>query len=135
MLIENLRARDLEDYKTFAQDPLEALEHAVATSAVTWSALEEGRVICMWGIKQQSLMTGAHLWLVGSEMLKNKPYKFLVESRRTVKKCLTLFQFLYGYVDDSFVESKKWMEWLGFKLAAKTTMNEMVLCRYELRAK
>lgn len=133
-LIANMREHDRFEYEVAGQPPSMAIRTTLEKSIDAWTGFVDQDVACMWGINEESLMTGAHIWLVTTPLVEKRPYKFLIESRRVVKKAINLYQYLYGYVDTQYEMSARWMEWLGFEPVSLHDLGKMRVYRYEMRA-
>lgn len=105
------------------------VEHFLGSSCEAWSAIVEDRVAVMWGFQQQTLLGGAHVWLIPTEIVTKRPREFLIESRNHIRGALERYPYIYGFTNPKFEKACRWMEWLGFKLTERETLN-----RYEMRA-
>jgi hypothetical protein len=109
------------------------VEQIVPGSDMALTAMIDGQAACMWGIQQESILSGAHIWMITTALVDKHPKLFLKLSRRYVERAITNYGLLYGYVASDFKISCRWMEWLGFE--ATTQHPELNLIRYELRAR
>lgn len=134
VLVPEMRIHDKFEFENAGVDPTEAVMESVRQSAAAWSALVDGKVACMWGVKEESLVTGGRLWLITTPIVEKHPYRFLVESKRIVDDLIVTYQFLYNYVDAQYETSVRWMQWLGFEVASLSDVGKMRLYRFEKRA-
>lgn len=130
-ICHNLREHDKKEFALFE---FQTIQESIDNSAEKWCALVDNKPACMWGIRQESLLTGASIWLISTPLIEQHPYRFLVESRRAIKSAVDTYFMLYGYVDADYAKSSRWLEWLGFDAVAVMKFDEITLLRYELRA-
>jgi hypothetical protein len=129
----NLRTRDSESFIAFGQPPLPKIIEYIKTT-LAWTALVDGEVACIWGVQEETPVTGAKVWLVASEIIEKRATRFLIEARKFIKEALKSYKFLYCYVDASFEKSARWLEWMGFEIVSRTKIDNILVYRYELRA-
>lgn len=130
-LVASMRLHDKFEFEIAGGDPVKAIQITLDKSAAAWSALADRQIACMWGVKEVSLVTGAHLWLITTPLIEKHKHRFLAESKRVVDQCLVSYQFLYGYVDVQFELSIKWMKWLGFEMTSQHDLGKLTLLRFE----
>lgn len=133
-IIATMRQHDKFEFDIAGGDPIEAILETLRKSAAAWSALVDQEVACMWGVKEESVITGAHLWLITTPLIEKHKHRFLVESQKVVRSCLISYKFLYGYVDAHYERSINWMKWLGFEIVSEADIGKMKLLRFEKRA-
>lgn len=133
-IVKNLREHDKFEFDIARVDPVADMKKTLQKSKYSWAAIVDGEVGCMWGIKEETIATGAHIWLVTTSLIEKHPRRFLVESRKVVRAAVQSYYILYGYVDATYTISTKWMEWLGFVPVALVDIGQMKLIRYEMRA-
>ena len=85
-----------------------------ALTQPSYTALVDGVPAVMWGVYQETLLGDAKLWLLGTPLIEAHPVTFLRVSRDFVKRARMFFGPLNGMVDADFIESVRWLEWLGF---------------------
>jgi hypothetical protein len=77
------------------------------------------KVVCIWGIQTVGpLSEDAYVWLVCSEHLNLYGHTFLRHSREALETFRPFFKRVYGCVFNDFDKSARWLEWLGFSVAA-----------------
>ena len=95
--------------------PLQSLERAVRVSRDPQAGLANGRVICIFGVKEPTaLSTTATPWLLGSEELPLHARRFLRLSRIYFADWLERYGALVNYVDVRHTAAIRWLAWLGF---------------------
>lgn len=133
-IVKNLREHDKFEFNVANVNPVKDILKTLKKSPEAWTAVIDNEVCCMWGIKEESVITGAHMWLITTNLVEQYPYKFLVESKRVTRRAVRTYFMLYGYVDAEYTMSNKWMEWLGFVPNSLVDIGQMKLIRYEMRA-
>jgi len=117
-LAETMRREDVEEaWAGWHKTPLQALEASLEYTIHPWAALADGRVVCMYGAAQSSVLSFRGFpWLLGSEEL---PVHFRAFLRGNVKYVSSLkkeFDILENYVDARNTQAIRWLKWLGFEL-------------------
>lgn len=112
-----LRAEDRDEVLALGRDPVEGLLQSVACAREAWTYRDGGRIICMAGVGPLSLIGHAGVpWLLGSDLVLAHRRAFLVETRRTVARWLTIFPLLSNVVDARYDAAIRWLRWLGFTI-------------------
>lgn len=121
-LAEAMRAADVaEVLASSGSAPAEALRASLAASSQAWTGLIEGEPVCMFGVAAVSILSGRGApWMLGADRLERYPMTFLRRCRPCVAAMLAVYPALENYVDERNALSKRWLRWLGFKLADKT---------------
>lgn len=133
-LVARMRAHDREEFEMAGTPPVGSICATVARSQVAKVALVDGEEACVWGVKEDSLVSGGHLWLVTTPLIEEHPVRFLRCSRDIVDCAMNDHPLLWGLVDAKYRVSRRWMEWLGFEAVSTVAFREMTLIRYERRA-
>lgn len=133
-IVAAMREHEKMEFAVIQEDPIKLIKDSLERSDVAWSAFVDGQIVCMWGIKRESLITGGHIWLVTTPLVEKHARRFLRENRRVVREAVKTYYLLYGYVDAAYLKSCKWMEWLGFKPTTEANIGSLHLIRYEMRA-
>ena len=117
-LSQTMRKPDVDEvWAGWHKTPLEALRSSVKYTKQSWTGLANGRVVCMFGIAQPSILSYAGTpWLLGSEELPKHFRTFLRGNKIYIKAIKKEFEFLENYVDTRNVIAIRWLKWLGFKL-------------------
>lgn len=119
LLAPRMRASDrAEVMASHGHTPRQALEYSLATSTYAWTGWVGDQPVCMFGVTPISVLGGqGSPWLLGSDELCRWPKTFLRRCRPCVAAMLSVYPLLDNLVHDDNVVSKKWLRWLGFKLA------------------
>jgi hypothetical protein len=118
-LCENVRTREAIILARVGDTPEHFVTSEVAKSLRSWTGLANGKVICIWGIQTVGpLSEDAYVWLVCSEQLNMYSRTFLRHSREALETFRPFFKRVYGCVFHDFDKSARWLEWLGFSVAA-----------------
>lgn len=112
-----LRAEDRSEVMALGLDPLDGLLQSLAGASEAWTWRDEGRIVCMAGVAPLSLIgrTGVP-WLLGSALVAAHRRAFMVETRNTVARWLTMFDVLRNVVDARYSAAIRWLRWLGFTI-------------------
>ena len=117
-----MRAADVaEVLASSGQGPDEALRASLAISTQAWTGLIDGEPVCMFGVAAVSILSGRGApWMLGADRLERYPMTFLRRCRSCVAAMSAVYPSLENYVDERNTLSKRWLGWLGFKLADET---------------
>ncbi len=118
-LATSMREPDVaEVWATRHQTPLEALLAGLEHSQPhAYTALIDGRVICMFGLAPQTLTGEVGIpWLLGSELVEEHYRTFARHSRKMVQWMREMHPKLRNIVDARNTFSVRWLAWLGFTL-------------------
>lgn len=130
-LCENIRERERAVLERLGETAEHFVTAEVASSLQCWAGLADGEVVCIWGIQTTGpLAEDAYVWMVCSEALATYSRTFLRHSREALETVRPFFKRVYGCVFDDFDKSTRWLEWLGFEVAAP---NHKGLRLFELR--
>jgi len=114
-LSQNLKQADLEEVLAGGHTPLEVLLCGVKTSLHAYSAIENGKVLAMWGINVPHLLGNeASVWLLTAPHIKKRT--LLKESRRFVDYYKQQYPHLMGMVYAPYKEAIKLLLYLGFDI-------------------
>lgn len=116
-LAENMRADDVREIAAMSGlTPLGALNQSrVMTRVVTAGLNEEGRVVCMFGIAQLSLVSPKGIpWLLSSSLIEGYGLPLIREGRKWLAGAMEEFSFLINYVDARNLTAIKLVRGLGF---------------------
>ncbi len=113
-----MRQADVDEvWASSHYEPLEALLASLRVSLNPRAGLADGRVVCMYGMGQQTLISDWGIpWLLTAEGLDKHAKEFLRRSKQYVMKERHKYKFLLNYVDARHTVALRWLEWLGFDL-------------------
>lgn len=112
-----LRSEDRAEVLALGVDLFYGLLQSVAASRETWTYRDDGQIICMAGVAPLSLIGSTGIpWLLGSPLVAIHRRAFMVETRRTVARWLTMFDVLRNVVDAQYEAAVRWLRWLGFTI-------------------
>ena len=113
-----MRAADrMEIWAATRKTPEEALLESMKLTPEPLVGLVDGRVICMFGIAQPSLMSNIGFpWMLGSEEITRHRIRFLRESKKWVQQAHQKYRLLRNYVDARYLPAIRWVKWLGFEV-------------------
>lgn len=131
-MIAGMRDHDKGEFRVLGTDPAILIVDTLRRSARAWTALLDGSPACMWGVREESILGGAHIWLITTEAVDQFPLDFLRISMKSVREAAQEFKFLYGYVEHEYSVSHRWMKWLGFRPVSFADLGPIKLHRYEL---
>lgn len=117
-LAETMRQADIDEiWASSHKTPLSALTDSVALSPEPFTGLMDGKVVCIFGVYQLSILDDAGVpWLLGSDLVKKASYTFLRVNKVYVEEIKKRYNVLENYVDCRNKEAITWLKWLGFKL-------------------
>lgn len=114
-----MRAADRDEVQAaHGHTPEEALTASLQASTRAWTGLIDGEPVCMFGVGPISVLTGRGApWMLSTTLVERWPRTFLRRCRPCVSAMLSVYPCLENYVDERNTLSKKWLAWLGFRLA------------------
>lgn len=133
-LVGNMRAHDREEFEVAGAEPVGSIISTMARSAMAKVALVDGEAACLWGVKEDSVVGGGHIWLVTTPLVERHPRTFVRRSREAVDCAMNEHPLLWGLVDSRYAVSRRWMEWMGFEAVSEVVFRDIPLVRYERRA-
>lgn len=107
-------------------DPADAVRISVETSTAVFTGVAaDGTPTTVFGAKRTSLLSDeAVIWSLSAEEVKKHPIDFV----RMLKKGLTTVMdavdcdTFYNYLDTERTDTKRWLEWLGFRFDFESVM-------------
>lgn len=134
-IMEDLRSYEKKSVELTNLNPVFILHKEINDSLYCFTGLVEGRPAVIWGIKPPSLTSDvAYLWAITTTLVDEYPFVFARHSQEFIKLVSDKFPKLTGYVQNENERSKRWLKWLGFKIAPPVSYNSQFLCRFERRA-
>ena len=107
---------------------------SIQRATLCWTGKIGKDVVAIWGIQADSLLSrSGYIWLSTSAKIEKYQFIFIKESKLFVEHAGKDFDYLYGIVDDRFLKSKRWLQWLGFTLSAPIVFNDVPICRFDKR--
>ena len=134
-LSQNLKQGDLEEVMAGGHTPLEVLLYGVEASLHAYSAIEDNKVIAMWGIKVENFFSrSAGIWLLTAPHAKKKT--LLRESKRFVEYFRQQYPQLVGMVYAPYKDAIKLLLYLGFCIHSpvKYGRKQAMFSYFELKA-
>lgn len=122
-IVPRLRERDLAGLQSMG-DPVGVIAEALQGATVAFSALADGEVAVMFGLRRSVLLDDrAYLWMLGTGLVDEYPVHFLRYSRAAVKLLLEHYRLIYGECRADYERSIRWLTWLGGKVWAPDAEN------------
>ena len=84
---------------------------------VAFAAVIKGKALVVWWVTADNLLapTGT-VWLLATETATKYSIHFALISKREIARLFEHFDVLQGWVAVDFLESQRWLEWLGFQI-------------------
>ena len=115
--------------------PGEALMFSLRKSSLAWTAIVDGRPEVMFGVGDLNILAGIGApWLLGTDAVERHYRQFLRRSVGWRGQLLARYPVLRNFVDDRNTVSKRWLEWLGFKLSDPVIFGGHTFRSFELRS-
>lgn len=117
--IDNLKNRlkqsDIQEiWASHNHTPEEALKISFEESALCLTIEDNGIVIGMFGVTPYYFLSNRGIiWLLSSEELFNRKYRFIRHSRYFIELFLEMYPYLENYVDCRNIKSIRWLEACG----------------------
>lgn len=117
-LATNLREIDRRElYMLSRLEPMPALKLTLAMAVAAWTAIEDGHVICMFGIGRRSQLSEVGVpWLVGTDRIYPHQRRFARQSRDYYARFERAFPKMENYVLAENTVTVRWLKWLGFDM-------------------
>ncbi len=114
-LKNKLKQSDVEEvWASHHHTPEDALLLSIAESILSLTIEDNGNVIGCFGIVQDSFLGGkATIWLLSSEELFYRKYRFIRHSRYFIELFLEMYPYLSNYVDCRNYKSIRWLQACG----------------------
>ena len=120
-LAENMREEDVaEVWAASHVSPIEAITGSMLYTEDTLTGLADGRVLCIFGIGQASLISLKGLpWFLSTDLVDEHPLAMARGSMIVFKNMIkhSGFTQLENYVDARYAIAVRWLEWLGFTVS------------------
>ena len=130
-----LRPGDAAEVAALGVTPEEALRTSLARAVWAETYLVDGEVAAMVGLCLSSFAGGHGVpWLLTGPACERHKKRFLVESRRQVRRMLGEAAPLINYVHADYARAVRWLEWLGFTLDAPAKINGASFRRFFMEA-
>lgn len=112
-----LRAADLAEIAASTPlTPAEALKFSMEGSVLVWTALADGRPICMFGVAGACTSAGVGSpWMLGTDEIRRHPFGQR-HGKAVLAAMLRLFPHLENHVDVRNKAAVAWLRWLGFTI-------------------
>ncbi len=114
-----MRQADVDEvWASSHYEPLEALLASLRVSPDPRAGLADGRVVCMYGVGQQTLLSdwGAP-WLLTAEELPDHARAFMRGNKLYVSEMRSRYRLLLNFADARNIMALRWLKWLGFNIA------------------
>jgi hypothetical protein len=115
-LIDNINPDIAREMKLLKDIPLKkSVSSCISRSSEAWTALYNGEVICIFGIRCKSLLSRtAYPWLLTTNLVKDHKRNFLKGAKISINKWLESYDVLENYIPAGLDKLVRWVEWAGF---------------------
>lgn len=115
---QTMRAGDVDEIWASGHfTPEEGLLASIKGTISPYAALADGRVICMFGTGQVSMLSDEGFpWCLTARELPNHTRAFLRVSRRYIAHTRPKYRRLLNFVDARNTIAVRWLKWLGFEV-------------------
>lgn len=101
-------------------DPVRALTMSVRSSLVSWTAVVDEGIACMFGVAPRSIASGEGIpWMLGTNLVRKHARAFLKAAPLFVNEMHRYFPVLANVVDSRNKEAVRWLRFAGFTLRDK----------------
>jgi hypothetical protein len=130
MLGRDLRAQDLAS----GRNATDAVKDCMSVSRAAWAAVEDGRVVCLWGIVCPSLLgSQAEIWLLCGRRIEAHVVPFLRQAREFVAEMQQQYPRLEANVAVRNRAALRFAGWLGFRRMGEFTIDGHRFASFERR--
>lgn len=103
-----------EIYASHHHTPAEALRISMASSMISLTIEDKGKIVGMFGICPEYLLgKRATIWFLGSDRLHKIEKRFLRNSRMFIDFFLSHYPYLENYTHTENKKAIKWLKFLG----------------------
>lgn len=131
-----MRRADVDEVQAACgRSALVALAFSYRKSAFARTVLVDGQPEMMFGVGDLNVLAGIGApWLLGSDAVEIHFRRFLRGSLEWRNQLLGRYAILRNVVDDRNSVSKRWLQWLGFRLLDPIEIRGQAFRVFELRA-
>lgn len=117
-LLAGLREIDRRElYELTRLEPAPALELSLSFAVAAWTGLDDGKVICVFGINRRSPLSNVGVpWLVGTDLIYKRHREFARASRQYFDRFSLVFSQMENFVLAENRATVRWLKWLGFDI-------------------
>ena len=124
-----------EVFAVSRKTPGQALVYSLRKSSHAWTAIVNGRPEVMFGVGDINVLAGVGApWLLGTEAVEEHYIAFLRRSVDFRDQLLQRYPIMRNFVDDRNKASKRWLQWLGFRLFDPVEIGGQSFRMFELRS-
>ena len=135
-LARNMCQRDIDEcWAAGHRTPFQALSESLAASNNAKTGLYKGRVVCMYGIAEISILSNIGIpWLLGTDEIEEHSKYFLRQNRYYMNDIKKKYSYLFNFVDARNTVAIRWLKWLGFKVSEAQPFgpDEMPFHKFEM---
>lgn len=117
-LVAEMRPADVAECLASHGSPRDAVNLSVAVATHAWAVLEQGRLLCIWGVREwRETLLGEPVglvWMLGTRALR--PRALVEASRVIVRNLLRDYVELQALVDARYRGTFRWLRWLGWQV-------------------
>lgn len=117
-LVAGLREIDRRElYYLTRLGPAAGLDFSTEGAVACWTALDDGAVVCTFGINRRSALSEVGVpWLVGTSLVDKHWRKFGRLSRDYFDRMALAFPQMENFCLAENVTTIRWLKWLGFDM-------------------
>jgi|TARA_Y100000034_G_C6829177_1_gene374137 hypothetical protein len=114
---------------------LSTVRQCICDSTEAWSAFDNGKLICCFGITRKTLLSDTgHPWIIVTNRLQKHKKDFLYLSKIGIKYWLIKYGRLENWVPVGFDKILRWIKWAGFTVyPAEQVSDGRMFHRIEMR--
>lgn len=119
MLCNSLRKSDVDEiWASHNLTPWDALHLSITESFLSLTITLKKKPIGVFGIQPESMLgTRAMIWFLASDDIDNIRIRFSRNSKKFVNMFLSLYPYLYNYVDTRNLQSIEWLKFCGARMS------------------
>lgn len=93
---------------------IDSLLSFIHQSAYTFVGEVDGRVACVWGFIQPTMLSNkAYLWLLITDLVDQHKFIFIRQSQRFMEKMLKTYDCILGHANPKDQRAIRWLRMLG----------------------
>tara|TARA_Y100000310_G_C20533794_1_gene739826 strand:- start:63 stop:524 length:462 start_codon:yes stop_codon:yes gene_type:complete len=136
-LIDDISPDIAEEMLQLKDLPLEeSVSRCISRSDEAWTALYNGEVVCIFGIRRKSLLSDtAYPWLLSTNLVNEHKRNLLKGAKISVNKWMGMNELLENFIPAGLPKLIRFVSWLGFTVeeAKPIGQNGKLLHRIEMR--
>jgi len=127
VILDNLREAEKRTIEKLKMNAAELPDKAINNEYPSFTLLIDGEPAAIFGGSSETMLGESRLWMLTTPLILKHQIPLLRASRAFVRWMFENYGPMIGMVDSEFEESKRWLQWIGFK---ETQLGDYIVMRY-----